>query len=507
MVFKSEFYGGSRLLDPVADYFGLQIDQVNFMVCQLTGLVLAIPFRTKCTAEKVGVQARHIIEIVVGVLLTLFCFGYQIWHLLMQSMVSYVVMAWGGPKFSHWGVLVWSMIYLSACHLYRQAYDYGGYTLDITGPLMIQTQKITSLAFALHDGRYKEEASLSADQKNQAVKELPSVTEYLSFMFYFHGIMVGPTTFYKDYLAFIDGSNFLVPAPANSSGHPTDNLNKVVIKKLLTASACCVGMMILPGMFFPPEKLDTPEFYNYSFIWKMIFILGCLTIAKQKYYFAWMLSDALNNLAGFGFSGYNDNGEAKWDLTENVNIAGVELSTSLKTNIDSWNTKTIVWLRRVVYDRLDRPYNTPAVFFVSALWHGFYAGYYFTFLGGSFFIQTSRMVRRQIRPFFLTSPALKIFYDALTFTATRFSNAYLCFTFLTLNMSKSLRMYQSLYYCLHIAVVAIFLVLKFAPIRSGHHHRQSMADSSVLSDQNDNANGKDKKLEVNTSGEDVKKEQ
>ena len=43
--------------------------------------------------------------------------------------------------------------------------------------------------------------------------------------------------------------------------------------------------------------------------------------------------------------------------------------------------------------------------------------------------------------------------------------------------------------------------------RSGHHHRQSMADSSVLSDQNDNANGKDKKLEVNTSGEDVKKEQ
>ena len=42
-------------------------------------------------------------------------------------------------------------------------------------------------------------------------------------------------------------------------------------------------------------------------------------------------ADALNNLAGFGFSGYNDNGEAKWDLTENVNIAGVEVSGSTLT--------------------------------------------------------------------------------------------------------------------------------------------------------------------------------
>ena len=29
-------------------------------------------------------------------------------------------------------------------------------------------------------------------------------------MFYFHGIMVGPTTFYNDYMAFITGRNFQV---------------------------------------------------------------------------------------------------------------------------------------------------------------------------------------------------------------------------------------------------------------------------------------------------------
>jgi len=44
------------------------------------------------------------------------------------------------------------MSYLLCVHLMRQLYDYGSYALDITGPLMIITQKVTSLAFSIHDG-------------------------------------------------------------------------------------------------------------------------------------------------------------------------------------------------------------------------------------------------------------------------------------------------------------------------------------------------------------------
>jgi len=44
------------------------------------------------------------------------------------------------------------MCYLLCIHLMRQLYDYGSYALDITGPLMIITQKVTSLAFSIHDG-------------------------------------------------------------------------------------------------------------------------------------------------------------------------------------------------------------------------------------------------------------------------------------------------------------------------------------------------------------------
>ncbi|XP_005101404.1 membrane-bound O-acyltransferase domain-containing protein 2 [Aplysia californica] len=467
MAFKSEFYGGSRILTPVADTIGLPIDQINFLVCQLVALGFAFPFRSLFSVEKVGAQTRHIIEAVVGVLLTLFCFGYQIWHLLVQSLVSYAFMAYGGSRFSHAFVFVFSMLYLSVCHIYRQVYDYGGYTLDITGPLMIQTQKLTSLAFALHDGRYKEEAKLSQDQKQHAVRKLPNVVQYLSFMFYFHGVMVGPLTFYNDYIAFIDGTHFKKPGGsstnAGSKKHPADDLNRVVIKKLVVASACCLGMMILPGLFFPPEKLNTPEYYNMTFMERMIFVLGVMTLARNKYYFAWVLADAINNAAGLGFSGYDSQGNPKWDLTDNVDILGVELSTSLKVNIDSWNKKTLIWLRRVVYDRAPPSNNTLAVFACSAFWHGFYPGYYLTFGGGAFMTVVARQVRRKVRPWFQTSPTKIQVYDVITFIATRFTNCYLCFPFLVLEFYSCYFMYKSLYFYLHIMTAMAYVLFTFLP--------------------------------------------
>ena len=40
---------------------------------------------------------------------------------------------------------------------------------------------------------------------------------------------------------------------------------------------------------------------------------------------AWTIADIVNNASGFGFSGYDENGEAKWDLTINVNIFELEV--------------------------------------------------------------------------------------------------------------------------------------------------------------------------------------
>jgi lysophospholipid acyltransferase 1/2 len=126
-------------------------------------------------------------------------------------------------RVSDFDFILFNLNLLVLVHIHRLIYDYGNYTLDISGPLMVNTQKLTALAFSFFDGyRSKERAkrrrpdedkdcpALSEDQDKQKVLEIPHPIEFLSYVFYFHAICVGPLCFYKDYLDYIEGRNLLV---------------------------------------------------------------------------------------------------------------------------------------------------------------------------------------------------------------------------------------------------------------------------------------------------------
>lgn len=46
----------------------------------------------------------------------------------------------------------------------------------------------------------------------------------------------------------------------------------------------------------------------------------------------------------------------------------------------------------VVYERAPKNYGTILTFALSALWHGFYPGYYLTFATGALFVAAARKV-------------------------------------------------------------------------------------------------------------------
>src|ERR1700733_10633474 len=98
------------------------------------------------------------------------------------------------------------MAYLSFLHLKRQFYDHSHYALDITGPLMVLTQKVTSLAFSIRDGQElrEEDAAPTPLQKRYAVGGLPSALPFCSYVFQFQSMLAGPLVFYKDYEEFIE---------------------------------------------------------------------------------------------------------------------------------------------------------------------------------------------------------------------------------------------------------------------------------------------------------------
>ncbi|KAI5085423.1 lysophospholipid acyltransferase 1 isoform X1 [Silurus meridionalis] len=109
--------------------------------------------------------------------------------------------------------------------------------------------------------------------------------------------------------------------------------------------------------------------------------------------------------------------------------------------IDNWNIQTGVWLKSVCYDRV--PYfRTPLTFMLSALWHGVYPGYYFTFLTGIPITLTARAARRNFRHYFLHSRSVKLVYDVITWAVTQLTICYAVLPFLVLAVEPTVIYYR-----------------------------------------------------------------
>jgi hypothetical protein len=383
------------------------------------------------------------------------------------------------------------MGYLCGMHIYRVVYDYANYSLDISGLMMISTQKLTSLAFAYYDGMRPVE-KLSADQKTQAISQCPHIIEFGSYIFNFQGIIVGPLVYYSDYIDFIDGNNILKQKNQISNQFETSKIVQPSVRMALLKKL--VGVFFLGVIFFkitlvyPIKAHLTPALLNKPFWYRFIHFNVSSSSQRVKYYLAWVLADAVNNASGLGFNGYDEDGNAKWDLVTNVNIYKEETSTCMKEIFENWNIQTQLWLKRICFDRLPTG-KTLGVFVLSAFWHGVYPGYYITFVLCACFVYAGRGIRRTIRPHFQKNQATKLFYDLVTWFGTMTSVNYAAGSFDLLGFWVSVEFYNSWYWAIHI--VALLLAVS---LPGGSAKSKKTIESSVGTNPVDN---NEKKTKVN----------
>jgi lysophospholipid acyltransferase 1/2 len=172
-------------------------------------------------------------------------------------------------------------------------------------------------------------------------------------------------------------------------------------------------------------------------------------LSRLKYYVAWHLGEAISNASGLGFNGYESNGEPKWNLISNMNLWKFETCLNFREAIHAWNKTTQSWLRRTAYERAPRRLSVLATYLLSAVWHGFYPGYYMTFLGGALFTYGARNGRNFVRPLFQKGKLLPKLYDIITFVLTRVAIAYVAFPFVILDFRNNYEIYKSLYFSIH----------------------------------------------------------
>jgi hypothetical protein len=98
--------------------------------------------------------------------------------------------------------------------------------------------------------------------------------------------------------------------------------------------------------------------------------------------------------------GFTADGKVKgWRGVENIDMLQFETAPNVQTLSRAWNKRTQGWLERYTYQRTGR--SLVATYFVSAIWHGLYPGFFFFFMSLPLFTNIERLVKAKLNPIFV----------------------------------------------------------------------------------------------------------
>lgn len=364
-----------------------------------------------------------------------------------------------------WIAFVFLMGHLSISHIQRQILNDPN-VVDITGGQMVLVMKLTAFCWNVHDGRLKPELLTDA-QKGRAIYKLPGFLDYAGYVFFFPAVFTGPAFDFVDYRRWIETTMFDVPP--GSKTPPTKKQRRIPRSGTPAAWKAVIGLVwiflfLQFSQWYNVSLVLSDKYMEYSFL-RRVWLLQMLGFSSRlKYYGVWSITEGACILAGIGYNGLDaTTGKARWDRLENVNAWGIESAQNSRAYLDNWNKNTNKWLRNYIYLRVTPKGKKPgfratlATFITSAFWHGFYPGYYLTFLMGAFIQTVAKNSRRYFRPFFLTPDGTKptkykIYYDLAGYVVTQLTFCFTTAPFVILGFSDSLKVWARVYFYAAIGV-------------------------------------------------------
>jgi len=444
---------------------GQDVDTLNYLL----GMLLCYPLGIIMNLLPYG-KVKHLFSLILGAFLLQFTIGKQWIHQLISSMLAYIMFMILPAKDAKFWVPVMTMVYITLGHLHRQYVNYLGWDMDFTGPQMVLTMKLYSLAFNLWDGEQLAKGNPDRAGKKcapLAVPKLPGIIEFLGYTFCFSNVLAGPAYEYKVYQQACDGTHLY-----DENGKPRGKIPSQILPTLkpFLVSIVCLGLFSVGGGMFPvlnptdPQKL-TPAVLSEEALanplWKR-YLLSWIALAcvRQKYYFAWKNAEGANNIWYAGFEGFDEKGEAKgWENSVNIDILDFEFAPNIKLMSAAWNKKTANWLGRYIYMRTGG--NLMATYGMSAFWHGFYPGYYLFFMSLPLVTACERLGRKKLTPRFAK---FGIAYNIVCILATTLTiNSTLIMAFQLLSWDWAIAYTKSFYFMNHIICIVFYLVVSQLP--------------------------------------------
>ena len=166
---------------------------------------------------------RQLYSTAMGLLIHYYVFGLSGLASLANNLISYITIVMLPRSQSHIAVFAVSGLGLALAQAHRQIYFYGFNGLDVPMNLMFNFSRVTSLACCIRDGdlikRAKasgKEANLRPREKAYAVEEVPSLFDFLSYLYFCGAAISGPWYEYKDWRQMIDQTGDFKHVPSTA---------------------------------------------------------------------------------------------------------------------------------------------------------------------------------------------------------------------------------------------------------------------------------------------------
>lgn len=173
--------------------------------------------------------------------------------------------------------------------------------------------------------------------------------------------------------------------------------------------------------------------------------------------------------AGLSFNGYDEQtGAAKHNRVQSCVVWKLETSNRVKDFLAAWNISAHMWLKHYIFMRILPTGKTSVsatakasliTFIVSAIWHGFYPGFYMFFLAAGMMDYQAKLAGQAFSPLVEGKLPGWLVYVLSWIWCYAFCG-YFCTAFVLLSFENFHKVYASMYYIGHIILIFAIVVAK-----------------------------------------------
>ncbi|KAM5191543.1 ghrelin O-acyltransferase [Mantella aurantiaca] len=239
--------------------------------------------------------------------------------------------------------------------------------------LMLLTQKVTSLAMDIHEGKIFT-ANHCMKEKLFHSQWRSNILVMLSYFMFFPALLGGPLCSFVEFQQHVNKASLCTNF--RNIWTLTRGLTLFILLQILRA-------VLLEKITFQCDLMNCRHLDCIYVLWSTVLIY------KLAYYSHWLLDEALLHTAGFSIELCSHTG------VSDIHIFSLETTNKISVFARTWNKSTAMWLRRLVFGNC-RTSPVLCTFAFSAWWHGLYPGQIFGFLCWALMLEADYRIHRNL---------------------------------------------------------------------------------------------------------------